>query len=511
MPVRRRGRRDRVGPGKRQVYCSAAGPGHTPARHARFRARPGEATLATGCDPLAKPRKRKRRTGLASWMEQVLACHSTALQTPDVRAVHQLRKALRRCRTLAAALREVDPAPEWRGMLKASRALFKALGGLRDTHVLVIWLDRLAPYDDAAGRNLRYRLNQREVALTATARMALAAFDREAWRASIEPLAASARHHPPGDPLFEQLAMRRLVETHAQHRRALKGGSRSAWHVLRIDIKRLRYAIENFLPDQHARWGEELALLQEVLGDVHDLDVLWYELQAAHLLGDPADRAAWRARLDAVRDARLASYRELMTGPAARWSTWSDELLAPERVEHANRAALARWGAHHGSDPQRAAWLADRLDAAFDALGPAHAVMRRAGVAAALLHGVTTGRRDRPVTRAKIAQRLADLPLPIGWEEAERDACTRVLGALGRSKVKCPGCAPETTQGVALAARLLDLLGAFATDGNELPGLEISGSGGMLTFRVSALPEAAHEPGRRLAALLGRPVLLSPG
>ena len=77
--------------------------------------------------------------------------------------------------------------------------------------------------------------------------------------------------------------------------------------------------------------------------------------------------------------------------------------------------------------------------------------------------------------------------------------------------MKCPGCAPETTQGVALAARLLDLLGAFATDGNELPGLEISGSGGMLTFRVSALPEAAHEPGRRLAALLGRPVLLSPG
>ncbi len=467
--------------------------------------------MANGCDPLAKPRKRKRRTGLASWMEQVLACHSAAQQVPDVRAVHQLRKALRRCRTLAAALREVDPAPEWRGMLKASRALFKALGGLRDTHVLVIWLDRLAPPDDAAGSNLRYRLNQREVALTATAREALAAFDREAWGASIEPLAASARHHPPGDPLFEQLAMRRLVEAHAQHRRALKGGSRTAWHVLRIDIKRLRYAIENFLPDQHARWGEALALLQEVLGDVHDLDVLWDELCAAHLLGDPDDRAVWRARLDAVRDARLASYRALMTGSAARWNAWREELLAPERVEQANRAALARWGAHHGSDPRRAAWLAGHFDDALDALGVTDSDTRRVGVAAALLYGVASGQGGKPVARGKVVKRLAELPLPIGWQEAERDACARVLGALRRRRVKCPECPAGTVQRVALAARLLDLLIALAGDDDEPPAIELSGDGGMLTVRGAPLPDAAHRTGRRLAALLGRPVVLSPG
>jgi CHAD domain-containing protein len=459
---------------------------------------------------LAKSRKRARRTGLANWMEQVLACHRTAVESPDVRAVHQLRKALRRCRTLASALREVDPTPEWRGMLKASRVLFKALGGLRDTHVLVIWLDRLAPDDDTAGRNLRYRLNQREVALTATARTALAEFNRKAWRASIGPLAKSARHHPPGDPLFEQLAMRRLVAAYAQHRRALKGGSRTAWHALRVDIKRLRYAIENFLPDQHARWGEELAVLQEALGDVHDLDVLWDELQAAHLLGDPADRAAWRARLDVVRDARLATYRGLMTGPAARWRTWREELLSAERVTAANRAALALWGSHHGSDPQRAAWLADRFEAALNVLDTQDATVRRIGVAAALLHGLAGTSRER-TSRKRVTQQLAGLPLPIDWVESERNACAMVLGALRRRAVKCPDCPDEVLPAVELAVRLLQLLDALAPEGADLPRLSISKTGGLLTFRVDPAPRNLHAPGRRLAAQLRVPIAISPG
>ncbi len=461
---------------------------------------------------MAKPRKRTRRAGLANWMNQVLACHRVAQRDPDVRAVHQLRKALRRCRTLAGALREVDPTPEWRAMLKASRALFKALGGLRDTHVLVIWLDRLDPGDDPAGRLLRYRLNQREVELTARARLALEAFDRDAWQRAIEPLAACASHHPPGDPLFEQLAMRRLLAAHAQHHRAVKGGSRRAWHVLRIDIKRLRYAIENFLPAQHKRWGEELSLLQELLGDVHDLDVLWDELVAARLLTDPADRAAWRARLDAVRDARLAGYRERMTGVGTRWRAWRDELLAPARVEAANRAALARWGAHHGSDPARAAWLVGSFESALDAVATLtrtpYDSARRLGVAAALLHGLA-GSGARPAPRKRIARQVATLPLPIGWDAAERDALAATLGGLHRRRLKIQG---DTAGGeVALAARLLGLLDACAPHGAALPEVAIRAQDGLLAWRVAPAPEALEVPGRRLAALLGVPVAISPG
>jgi len=472
-------------------------------------------TGATDRSDVAKTDKRAKRTGLASWMEQVLTCHTQAMRSPDERAVHQLRKALRRCRTLAGALREVDPTPEWRAMLKASRALFKALGGLRDAHVLVIWLDRLSPTDDAAGRNLRYRLNQREVELTAVARTALDAFDRDGWKRSIEPLATSATHHHPGEPLFEQLAMRRLLEAHDQHRRAIKGGSRTAWHVLRINIKRLRYAIENFLPDQHARWGDDLGLIQEVLGDVHDLDVLWEEMQTARLLVDNTVRTAWRARLDRVRNARLATYRELMTGRSARWTAWRIELLAPDRIEAANRAALRRWGAHHGSDPARAAWLARQFELALDAVaelsppGPPEGT-RRLGVAAAQLHGLAIATSKR-IPRREIARRIAELPLPIGWLDDDREACGLVLAGLRRRRLELNERDLDSCRAVTLAARLLSLLDAFAPPGSPLPELEITVTAGLLMFSITSTPVKVHRPGRQLAETLGVPVAISPG
>jgi CHAD domain-containing protein len=463
---------------------------------------------------VAKSRKRARRTGLASWMEQVLVCHTQALRAPDVRAVHQLRKALRRCRTLAGALREVDPTPEWRAMLKASRALFKALGGLRDTHVLEIWLDRLAPKDDAAGRNLRYRLNQREVELTAAARVALDDFDRDAWTRSIEPLAISATHHPPGDPLFEQLSMRRLLEAHDLHRRAMKGGSRTAWHDLRIGIKRLRYAVENFLPDQHTRWGDDLGLLQEALGDVHDLDVLWDELVSARLLGDDGNRAAWRQRLDRVRDDRLASYRKLMAGPGNLWRPWREELLAADRVEAANRAALGRWGAHHGSDPQRAAWLVQQLETMLYAVASLRPesrleLTRRLGVAAALLHGLA-GPANDPVSRKQVRQRIAELPLPIDWSERQRDACGWILAGMRRRRLDDGDADPEIKAAVVQAARLLGLFDALAPAGKPLPELVLGTLHGGLTCTGGATGGKIELPRLRLMEALALPITVNP-
>jgi CHAD domain-containing protein len=460
---------------------------------------------------VVKPSARTRRTGLASWMEQVLACHATAARAPDVRAVHQLRKALRRCRTLAGGLREADPAPEWRAMLKASRTLFRALGGLRDTHVLGQWLARLAPADDAAGSNLRYRLNQREVDLTAQARTALDAFDRAAWKRSIVPLAARAARHPPGDPLLEQLAMRRLLAVHACHRRALRDDSSTAWHALRIAIKRLRYACENFLPDLHRRWGGDLGRLQELLGEVHDLDLLWAEFRGARLLADAAPRRAWRQRLDAERSARLAAYRALMTGRDARWRAWRAELLAPDRVAAANRAALVHWGTRHGSDPARAAWLAARFEQVLDALAsgpapPACAAARRPGVAAALLHGLAAADGKRP-SRRQVVRRLERLPLPIGWDEPARDACAKVLAGLGRRRLGGAGVAAE----VRVAARLLDLLAALAPAGHPLPDLVIEATADGLALRVTPAVAVGELPRRRLAAALGVPVSVSPG
>ena len=51
----------------------------------------------------------------------------------------------------------------------------------------------------------------------------------------------------------------------------------AGFHRLRITIKRFRYIVENFLPLQHAAWSDDLKHIQDLLGDVHDLDVLWFD------------------------------------------------------------------------------------------------------------------------------------------------------------------------------------------------------------------------------------------
>jgi len=73
-----------------------------------------------------------KTTGLRYWMLRVLdECDRVAA---DFRAdpVHDLRVALRRCRSLASVFEEVDPHRAWRDLRKTSRKLFRSLGIIRD-------------------------------------------------------------------------------------------------------------------------------------------------------------------------------------------------------------------------------------------------------------------------------------------------------------------------------------------------------------------------------------------
>jgi CHAD domain-containing protein len=64
-----------------------------------------------------------------------------ALQSaPDKDAVHDLRVAIRRCRSVAAVMREVDPDPAWHEMRRLPKKLFRKLGELRDTQIMDEWV-----------------------------------------------------------------------------------------------------------------------------------------------------------------------------------------------------------------------------------------------------------------------------------------------------------------------------------------------------------------------------------
>src|SRR5438128_12470544 len=93
---------------------------------------------------LATVKARARKAGLRFWMERVLEeCdRASAGFAPD--PVHDLRVALRRCRSIADGFIALDPDPAWKEMKKAGPLLFSRLGELRDVHGVQVWLGKLA-------------------------------------------------------------------------------------------------------------------------------------------------------------------------------------------------------------------------------------------------------------------------------------------------------------------------------------------------------------------------------
>ncbi len=513
-----------------------------------------------------KPASPKPKLGLRAWMERVLVeCDQTAAGF-DTDAVHDLRVSLRRCRSLADGLMAFDPDSSWKDMKKAGKKLFQALGELRDMQVMQEWIEKLGdpdnisdPSDRLSGDPVAVKLlahvHAREAVCKQHAFKDLQQFDRKQWRQWSGTLPRRAARVRPGSVVYLHLALEKWTAAYDLHKRALQTRSQASWHQLRIGIKRFRYTVENFLPRQHALWGDDLKELQDLLGEVHDLDVLWATAVQIQAFPDAESRERWRVKLNAERDKRIARYREKMIGRESLWRVWRAELPSGPQLRAAAMSRLRLWAGYLDPDflhSQRVAQLALILyDGLKDAglltagagsgnsaaansaaanFGPANAEREWRAVlqAAALMHDVGKAKGGAGNHQKSSYRMIRGLPRPLGWSARELELAAVVAryhrGPLPRPRGKAMQQLELPDRPIALElAGVLRLANALDTrqgrngtksENEDAPRLEVSVHDHFVLARVagySALDSSAEGVAAArhlLETVLRRPVLV---
>src|SRR5208283_6072697 len=133
---------------------------------------------------------------------------------------------------------------------------------------------KLGAESDPVRLQLLSLFEKQEGELRESATWAAEKFDAKAWNKLESSLQHRARVVPPDSLAAQCLALERLEAAKELHIRALRAEKPRPWHELRIGVKRFRYTVESLLPQKYERWGENLKRVQDLLGDVHDLDVL---------------------------------------------------------------------------------------------------------------------------------------------------------------------------------------------------------------------------------------------
>jgi exopolyphosphatase/guanosine-5'-triphosphate,3'-diphosphate pyrophosphatase len=361
-------------------------------------------------------------TGLRYWMERVLEeCeHVGADFSAD--PVHDLRVALRRCRSMADGMMAMDPDCDWKAMKKAGKKLFQCLGTLRDVQIMMEWIEKLhpAPVEDAAGapaasgeqktsdsnssqiragrsdpaaQALFEILVKRESEQKHEARAALDKFDRKEWKQWSKALPQRATRIRRGSAVFKHLALERWTAARELHTRALRNRSQVAFHTLRIGIKRFRYIVENFLPVEHKAWSNDLKHMQDLLGEVHDLDVLWATALSCQVFPEEALRRNWHTRILEERSRRIEEYRKSTVGPDSLWERWRAGLPQGKQIRQIATSRMKLWAKALDPDfahSERVARLAQEL---YDGL-VATGLIREGSPARASVNGAGTEARD---------------------------------------------------------------------------------------------------------------------
>jgi CHAD domain-containing protein len=464
--------------------------------------------------PLAVPPAsgtRPEHRNLSFWMNRALEELASLRSSPDPDTVHDLRVAIRRCRSLAAVMEEVDPDPAWPEMRRVARKLFRGLGALRDTQVMQEWIKKLGSETDPLRVHLLASLEPEENQLAEAALRVAEKFDEKEWAHLERGLKQRARLVPVGGLAAECLALERYEEAKELHNRALRTDKSKPWHALRIGLKRFRYTVESLLPDHYTVWGDQLKRVQDLLGDIHDLDVLTELLGDAKAPETADSTKAWLEKVARERHDRIETYRQLTLGKTSLWHEWRHNLPHGQRLEAAGTARLrstARAADAHARRTGQVARLSIRM---FDLLRRAHAAplfedaaMRRIMLAAAKLHSV--GPRAKSPLSPKAARKfLLALPVPPNWTPDQWDLMTWVVrfhrGPEPKQKNGFARLSEDRQTSVRALSGVLRVARALRKSGVETTrGLRLEESADAFVLRIPGLADTAEAAARLAAA-----------
>jgi CHAD domain-containing protein len=471
------------------------------------------------------PEPRPAHHSLSYWMNRVLEELGKFRSSPADDTVHDLRVAIRRCRSLAAVMEQVDPHPTWPEMRKAARKLFRGLGAVRDAEVLATWVKQLSTEQDPLRLQLLTAVQTGEAERAASAARVADKFDVKQWLAFESLLRQRVRLVPVGGLAAECLALERLEEARDRHIHALRTSHSKPWHGLRIALKKFRYTVECLLPEHCAAWRKNLKRLQDLLGDIHDLDILAEKLAELPVVAQAAD--AWRLRIEHERNQRVETYRQLTLGKTSLWHEWRFALPSGERLDHAVAARLsvtARAADKHIRRSAQESRLALRLFGILQRRSAAPVLQapaaRKIMQAATRLHGVSIlgGRRSSPKAIRKFIRNLA---LPPTWSAEDWDLMAWSVrfqrGAEPRQKNGFAKLGEAQQSVVRAIAGLLRLARALRKAGVQSPvGLRSEKSLDTFVLRVPGLPDTAEAAGRLaeakhlLESVLPKPLILKP-
>ncbi|HEY8713864.1 MAG TPA: CHAD domain-containing protein [Candidatus Acidoferrum sp.] len=437
--------------------------------------------------------------------------------------IHDLRVAMRRCRSVALVFEEVDPDGAWEEMRKTAKKLFRTLGASRDDYMMEEWIKKLSPADDPVRLSIHGAFETKAAKHRDAVLRAVNKFDDKTWARLQRHLQRRVRFIPAGGLAAECLAWERFEEIKLLHAHALRSAKPKPWHAARIGLKRLRYTVESLLPEHHAAWNENLKRLQDLLGDIHDLDVLAERVKAEARVAGPA-RKAWKENLLRERNKRVQTYRQLTLGKASIWNKWRHALPHGERLEQASFARLKATARAAHAKPRKAGRVARIALRIFDLLrrgkaGPlfAEASMQRNLRAACLLQAVGQQHKHR---RKEACKFLGGINAPPRWtredwqlvglavrfhrgaEPAADDSKFGKLATAGQEKVRA-------LAGVLRLARVL-----YKCDITTATGLKLENASEAITLFVPNLADnlemaAKIAAGKHLLeTVLGKPLVV---